>query len=263
MENNVDNSGETVEKTMVDRLEVLRFGTRRSMGEAAARDVAELIIETAARKNEVNMIFAAAPSQNELLESLLAIPGIPWGRVVAMHMDEYVGLPGDAPQRFAHYLDQRIFSRVPLKEVHRLNSAASEPREECRRYALILDRHPADIVCMGVGENGHIAFNDPPVADFRDPERVKVVTLERACREQQVHDKCFPLLEAVPERAMTLTVPALLGAAHLVCVVPGRLKAEAVRRMLKGPVEEACPASALRYHGRAKLYIDTDSASKL
>lgn len=254
---------EHAEKMTVDGLNVLRFGTRQSMGQAAARAVADLIIETAARKSEVNMIFAAAPSQDELLESLLAIPGIPWGRVVAMHMDEYIGLPEDAPQRFAHYLDQRIFSRVPLKEVHRLNSAAAEPQEECRRYAMVLNRHPADIVCMGVGENGHIAFNDPSVADFHDPERVKIVTLDRTCREQQVHDKCFPLLEAVPERAMTLTVPALMSAAHLVCVVPGRLKAEAVRRMLTGAVETTCPASALRHHRQATLYLDADSASKL
>jgi glucosamine-6-phosphate deaminase len=248
---------------MIDTLEVLRFETRESMGRAAARDVADLIIATAARKSEVNMIFAAAPSQDELLESLLAIPEIPWNRVVAMHMDEYIGLPAEAPQRFASYLDQHLFNKAPFKEVHRLNSSAAEPLEECRRYARILERHPVDIVCMGVGENGHIAFNDPPVADFQDPELVKIVALERACREQQVHDKCFERLEAVPERAMTLTVPALFGAAHLVCVVPGPLKADAVRRMLSGPVETACPASILRNHRHARLFLDADSASKL
>jgi glucosamine-6-phosphate deaminase len=248
---------------MIDKLEALRFGTRESMGRAAARAVADLIIETAARKSEVNMIFAAAPSQNELLESLLAIPEIPWNRVVAMHMDEYIGLPEEAPQRFARYLDQHLFNKAPFKEVHRLDSAASEPSEECRRYARILERHPVDIVCMGVGENGHIAFNDPPVADFQDPELVKIVVLERACREQQVHDKCFERLADVPERAMTLTVPALFRSAHLVCVVPGPLKAEAVRRMLRGPVETACPASILRTHRHARLYLDADSASKL
>ena len=248
---------------MIDKLEVLRLGTRESMGRAAARAVADLIIETAAEKGEVTMIFAAAPSQNELLESLLAIPGIPWDRVVAMHMDEYIGLPAEAPQRFTHYLDQHLFKKAPFKEVHRLNSSAAEPMDECRRYARILERHPVDIVCMGVGENGHIAFNDPPVADFRDPELVKIVVLERACREQQVHDRCFDRLEDVPERAMTLTVPARFSAAHLVCVVPGQLKAEAVRRMLTGPVETACPASVLRTHRHARLYLDSDSASKL
>ncbi|GAB1481547.1 glucosamine-6-phosphate deaminase [Treponema sp.] len=207
------------------------------------------------------MVFAAAPSQNEFLEALLAIPGIPWELVVAMHMDEYIGLPKDSTQRFSVFLDDRIFSKVKFKQVHRLNSSTADPGAECKRYARILESNKVDIVCMGVGENGHIAFNDPPVADFNDPELVKVVLLERSCREQQVHDGCFVNLEAVPTHAMTLTIPALFGAAHLVCVVPGPLKAQAVRAMLRGEISTACPASILRKHPNARLFLDGASAA--
>jgi 6-phosphogluconolactonase/Glucosamine-6-phosphate isomerase/deaminase len=237
--------------------------SRAAMGAAAAERAARLIKEVAGRRGTVNMVFAAAPSQDEFLAALAAAPDLPWDRVVAMHMDEYIGLGPDAPQRFARYLDDRLFLKLPFRRVYRLDSAAADPSAECERYAAILAANPVDIVCMGIGENGHIAFNDPPVADFRDPKAVKIVALEKRCREQQVHDLCFARLQDVPERAMSLTVPTLMGAAHLVCVVPGPLKAQAVKDMLRGEVTTACPASILRTHPDAELFLDEASAGLL
>lgn len=246
-----------------DRLAVSIYWTRVAMGKAAAESAANLIETVASERGVVNMIFAAAPSQNEFLESLISIPGIPWNRVVAMHMDEYVGLPADAPQRFSRYLDDHIFMKAPFGSVYHLNSTASDPGRECARYSEIMKLHPVDIICMGVGENGHIAFNDPSVADFKDPLQMKVVRLERACREQQVHDGCFCTFDDVPTHAMTLTVPAFLNALHLVCIVPGALKAQAIKAMLEGPITTKCPASILRTHPHAHLFLDIDSASLL
>lgn len=234
--------------------------TRAAMGAAAAEAAANAILAIAGRKANVNVVFAAAPSQDEFLSALAARSDLPWDRVVAMHMDEYVGLAADAPQRFVAYLEDRLFSRLPFKAVHRLDTTAPDPEAECARYAAALSANPVDIVCLGVGENGHIAFNDPPVADFADPKPVKVVELDRRCREQQVHDGCFPDFASVPAKAMTLTVPALVAAARMVCVVPGPLKAEAVRNMLLGPIATSCPASILRRHPGASLFLDPGSA---
>lgn len=236
------------------------YRDRNSMGLAAADAAARAIVETASRKGVVNVVFAAAPSQDEFLAALASRRDVPWDRVVAMHMDEYVGLPAEAPQRFVRYLEDRIFGKARFKAVHTLDSTAVDPEAECARYSTILSDNPVDLVCLGVGENGHIAFNDPPVADFSDPKLVKVVELDRRCREQQVHDGCFAAFGAVPKRAMTLTVPALLAASRMVCVVPGPLKAEAVRAMLHGPVTTACPASALRRHPGASLFLEPGSA---
>lgn len=242
-------------------LSVAVYPDRLAMGREAAMAAAVAIASIVGRKGSANVVFAAAPSQEEFLSALASRPDLPWDRVVAMHMDEYVGLPEDAPQRFAAFLDARLFTRLPFKAVHRLDSAAADPEAECSRYADILASNPVDLVCLGVGENGHIAFNDPPVADFSDPKRVKVVELDRRCREQQVHDGCFPSFDAVPARAMTLTVPALLSAGRMVCVVPGPRKAEAVRDMLLGPIATSCPASILRRHPGASLFLDPGSAA--
>ena len=244
----------------VDRLSVKVFDSRESMGEAAASEAATCLRDSLSKKEEVNVVFAAAPSQNEFLASLSKAEGIDWGRVTALHMDEYVGLPEDAPQGFGNFLRRAIFDKVPFKEVFYIGSQL--PKEEAvARYDKILSERHIDIVFMGIGENGHIAFNDPHVADFNDPLRVKEVDLDLKCRTQQVHDGCFETLEDVPEYALTLTCPVLFGADHLFCVVPAKTKAEAARAMLRGPVTEACPASTLRRHDSAVLYLDQDSGS--
>ncbi len=208
-------------------------------------------------------MFAAAPSQNELLASLVAESTIDWSRVDAFHMDEYLGLDADHPASFRRYLNEHLFRLVGVapERLHLIPGEHSErPLQTCLAYEDLLLEHPTDVVCAGIGENGHLAFNDPPVADFLDPVLVKVVRLDPPCREQQVHDGCFQSIDAVPTHAYTLTVPALLRAQSLAVVVPGPRKAEAVLNALRGPFGESCPASALRRHAGAKLYLDKESA---
>ncbi|WP_129724794.1 glucosamine-6-phosphate deaminase [Xylanivirga thermophila] len=229
------------------------------MGRGAANDAACVIKKLLNEKDDVNIIFAAAPSQNEFLEALMLDNDIEWGRINAFHMDEYIGLPADAPQGFGNFLKERIFDRVPFKSITYLNGNATDIEEECIRYTKLLKDNPVDIVCMGIGENGHIAFNDPHVAFFNDDKWVKVVDLDLKCRNQQVHDGCFANLDAVPTHALTLTIPALLSAEHIFCVVPAITKAEAVKNTVNGPITEQCPASILRNHENAVLYVDKDS----
>ena len=247
---------------MAGKLPVRIYDTRRNMGEAAAADVAACIRELLAVKQEIYMIFAAAPSQNEFLAALAAAPGIEWNRIHALHMDEYVGLPADAPQGFGNFLRAAIFGQVPFASVDYIGTE-SDPDETCRRYAALLQGIQVDIVCMGIGENGHIAFNDPPVADFNDPLTVKKVALDETCRLQQVHDGCFARIEEVPRYAVTLTVPTMFRARYIFCIVPAPTKANAVRATVCGPVSEQCPASILRTHEHAILYTDSDSAALL
>ena len=247
---------------MAGKLPVRIYDTRRNMGEAAAADVAACIRELLAVKQEIYMIFAAAPSQNEFLAALAVAPGIEWGRIHALHMDEYVGLPADAPQGFGNFLRAAIFDKVPFASVDYIGTE-SDPEETCRRYAALLQGIQVDIVCMGIGENGHIAFNDPPVADFNDPLTIKKVALDETCRLQQVHDGCFARIEEVPRYAVTLTVPTMFRARYIFCIVPAPTKANAVRATVCGPISEQCPASILRTHEHAILYTDSDSAAAL
>ena len=233
------------------------------MGKAAASAMAEKICSLLSEQDEVRMIFAAAPSQNELLDSLTKIDGINWQKITTLHMDEYIGLDVQAPQRFGNFLKERIFERVPFKQVHYLNPSPAEVQIECERYSGLLKKAPIDIICMGIGENGHIAFNDPPVADFHDPKSVKVVELDQVCRQQQVNDGCFPSISEVPKQAITLTVPMLFSGKYLFVVVPGKTKAKAVYDMLNGDISTRCPASILRQHPDAILYLDKDSSGEL
>lgn len=251
-----------MKKLLFDLLRVEVYDTRGEMGAAAARDIAAAIRQVLAEKDCCNMIFAAAPSQNEVLAVLAADKTVDFTRIRAFHMDEYIGLAPDAPQGFGNFLRRALFDKAPFKEVHYLRGNEA-PEAECARYAALLERYPVDIVCLGIGENGHVAFNDPPVADFSDPALVKKVALDPVCRQQQVNDGCFGALSQVPTHALTLTVPALMGGKRLFCVVPASTKAQAVRDTLYGPISEACPASALRRHGGAKLYLDPDSAALL
>lgn len=248
---------------LYDQLSVEIYENRRLMGQAAARDIRQTMLQLLVQKETINMIFAAAPSQNDVLAALVADPAIPWNRVNAFHMDEYVNLPATASQGFANFLKRHLFDKVSFRRVNCLNSEADDPQAECDRYAALLAQHPTDIVVLGIGENGHIAFNDPDVADFRDPAAVKIVALDAVCRQQQVNDGCFDSIEAVPTHAMTLTVPTLISAPHLFCIVPGPTKAKAVQQTLCGPVSECCPASILRQHEGTTLYLDEDSGALL
>ena len=229
------------------------------MGRSAASDIAAALRERLARQDRVRMVLAAAPSQAEMLDALVSERDIDWRRVIAFHMDEYLGLPAHAPERFGVWLTRHFFSRVPLGAVH-LIGQESNPDREAARYTALLAEDPIDIVCLGIGVNGHLAFNDPPVADLRDPKQVKIVELDAICRQQQVDDKCFAILDDVPTHAITLTIPRLLDAHQLFCVVPGAAKRAAVEQSLYGPIGAACPASALRTHPRCTLYLDRVSA---
>ena len=228
-----------------DLLNIKVFETREKMGEVAAKEAAEYICELLKKKNEINLVFAAAPSQNDFLKSL---------------MDEYVGLDKEDPQSFGYYLNQHIFGLVPFKSVHYIAKNGLPADEICRSYCDGLRQIHIDIVCMGVGENGHIAFNDPHVANFNDPEIAKVVGLDEVCRMQQVHDGCFLSLDKVPTHAITLTIPTLLSADRIFNIVPTERKAEAISNIIRGEITEKCPASILRKHKATTLYLDRESS---
>ena len=244
----------------VDKLAVEIYESRAAMGAAAAKDAAVKLKSLLAVKEELNVMFAAAPSQNEFIASLVADRDIDWTRVNAFHMDEYIGLDPAAPQGFGNFLRDRIFGLVPFKSVNYLNGNAADPEAEAVRYGDILKAHPLDIVFMGIGENGHIAFNDPPVANFKDTSYVKIVELDERCRRQQVNDGCFKAIDEVPTHALSVTCPGLMSAKTVFCVVPASTKAEAVERALTWEISEKCPATILRTHDDAKLYLDPDSA---
>ena len=231
-----------IKEFKADALQVKVYDTRQSLGEAAAAEAAKYLRELLDEKEEVCAVFAAAPSQNEFLASLAASPGIDWGRVHALHMDEYVGLSEDAPQSFGNFLRRAIFDLVPFGKVDYIGPV-DDPEAAMARYDRILSENPVDVVFMGIGENGHIAFNDPHVADFHDPLRIKRVAS----------------LEQVPEYALTLTVPALAEAGRLFCMVPASTKADAVKATVLGPVSERVPATVMRLHPAATLYVDADS----
>jgi glucosamine-6-phosphate deaminase len=242
----------------VDALRVQVYRDRAVMGTAAARDVAAAMREALARQSGVRMVFASAPSQNEMLDTLATYSDIDWSRVTVFQLDEYLGLPPDAPQSFGRYLRERLFDRARPGSVQLIDGGAN-PEVEARRYAALLAAAPLDIVCLGIGENGHLAFNDPP-GDFNDAEPVKTVTLDQASRQQQVNDGCFPTLDVVPRQALTVTIPLIMSGQRLFCVVPGPAKAEAVRKTLDGAISPACPASILRRHADCALYLDVDAA---
>lgn len=246
----------------VDQLQVNLFMNRQQLGQQAAQAVASQIRTLHQSQGFVNIIFASAPSQNEFLTALTQEGDLDWDRVRAFHMDEYIGLPADAPQRFGAYLKEQLFDKVSINEVYYLDGNAVDSRQECLRYSALLEQFPTDIVCMGIGENCHIAFNDPHVADFNDPDLVKKVQLDLTSRQQQVHDACFATLEQVPEYALTLTIPALVRARYLFCMVPASHKAEAITHTLSDPISEKYPATILRSQANATLFIDQDSGAK-
>jgi glucosamine-6-phosphate deaminase len=253
----------SVSEFKVDKLVVHICKDRQTMGEAAAVMVGEKIHELLGQKDFINIIFAAAPSQNEFLSALVKNESIDWRRVNAFHMDEYIGLPENATQLFSSFLKEKIFDRLPFYTVNLINGNATDREAECGRYSELLTRFPPDIVCMGIGENGHLAFNDPPVADFNDPVNVKVVTLDAECRQQQVNDGCFEALSLVPENAITLTIPALMTDTYIYCMVPGDKKARAIHNTLNADIIEKYPSTILRRHKNAVLFLDKHSASLL
>lgn len=252
---------------VVDRLAVEIHPTRATLGLSAARAVAAYLQETIAERGEARVIFACAPSQDEFLAALTSPErcgtALDWSRVTAFHMDDYVGLQANDPQSFRHYLQQHLLSRVPIERFHPIPAENPNAAAVCARYSALLRERPIDLICLGIGENGHIAFNDPPVADFDELPWVKVVELDATCRIQQVNDGCFPSFAEVPRHAFTLSVPVFRHARRLSIHVPGERKATAVRATLRDEISVACPATILRTHPAATLYLDTASARTL
>jgi glucosamine-6-phosphate deaminase len=245
-----------VRRCTVDRLEVAVYRDRTATGRAAGTAAADVLRRALADRAQVRIMFAAAPSQLEMLHTLRTAPGIDWSRVVAFHMDEYLGLAADAPQTFGRFVTDELVAAVRPGQVH-LIAPDGDPAGSVRRYAELLASAPLDIVCLGIGDNGHLAFNDPPDADFDDPEPVRTVELSEDSRVQQVGDGCFARLDDVPRQAITVTIPTLMSARQLVCTAPGESKRAAVARTLTGPVDASCPASVLRRHPNCTLYVDT------
>ncbi len=235
----------------------------RAMAAAAADRAIEVLRAATAERGTANAMFATGNSQIEFVQCLVQrADDVPWEDVVVFHMDEYVGVGADHPAGFRRWIRERIAEPLRPRAAHYLDGLAS-PDRECARYAALLVRHPLDLCCLGIGENGHLAFNDPPVADFDDPLVVKVVELDAACRRQQVNEGHFATDADVPTQAMTVTVPALLRARRVLAIVPEARKAEPVRRALEGPVEPACPASALQRAPHATVFLDSQSAGLL
>lgn len=246
-----------------EELQVKIFDTRAEMGRVAAADFAAAVKELLQTKDTIRIIFAAAPSQDDFLAAAVADKSIDFSRVDAFHMDEYIGLDKDAPQGFGNFLRDRIFAKRTFHSVHYLDGQNPDSEAACESYAAMLNEKPIDIVCMGIGENGHIAFNDPPVADFNDPKTVKIVKLDEVCRMQQVHDGCFRSIDEVPTHALSLTVPALMAAKYRFCVVPAPTKANAAKAMLNDAIDEHCPCTILRRTPGSILYLDADSSALL
>ncbi len=245
-----------------DSLKAAVYANRQAMGKAAALYVIDYLKELQKSRDVIRIVVGSAPSQDEFYEHLSSLSeDIDWGKVVVFHMDEYVGLSADHPASFRAYQHQHFVSKVPLKAFHEIRGEASDSEAECQRLCALLSEAPIDLACCGIGENGHLAFNDPPVADFEDPVEAKVVELDDICRQQQVNDGCFPSFDAVPTHAITLTLKVFSNAAMLSGVVPASTKAKAVAATLNGPISTDCPASLMRKHPNARLFLEPDSAS--
>jgi glucosamine-6-phosphate deaminase len=245
-----------------DKLTVKIFENRKLMGEAVADAVSHKINELLIKQPFVNIIFGAAPSQNDFFESLLK-KDIDWARLNAFHMDEYVNLAADAPQGFGNFLKERLFDLAPFNTINYIDGNVADYKAECLRYTALLKEFETDIVCLGIGENTHLAFNDPHVADVNDPYFVKRVDLDEACRAQQVNDGCFATIDEVPTHALTLTLPALLKAPFAFCTVPTEKKAQAVYHTLNEEISDNFPSTLLRNHNNAVLFLDELSSKKV
>jgi glucosamine-6-phosphate deaminase len=246
-----------------DQLEVRIYSDREEAGAAGAAIAADVLRDRIAKDGRIAVVFASAVSQDPFLAALRTQPGIDWPRVTAFHLDEYAGMGPGHPASFRRFQHERLMDRVPIGAFHELAGDAPDLAAECDRYAALLRESRPELVALGIGENGHLAFIDPPVCNFRDPRDVRQVELDEVCRMQQVHDGAFPRLEDVPDKALSLTVPFFLRVPRALIFVSGNNKARAVKAALEGPVSEQCPASALRRHPAAILFLDPAAASRL
>lgn len=247
----------------VGNIKVEIYADGKIAGAAVARTAAGILRELTDKRDDVGVIFATGVSQLEILKSLTSISNLPWERVTGFHLDEYIGLPADHPASFRHYLRTNLIRRVQMKRFFEIDGSAENPERECMSYADHLRTHSPQLCFLGIGENGHLAFNDPGEANFEDPRDVKIVELDEISRNQQLEERWFQRLDEVPKRAISLTIPAIMRVPRLLVTAPGHRKADIVRRALEENVSTACPATILRTHPNVILYLDEASASQL
>lgn len=255
--------GGVAQRYQVQNLKIEIYPTSEAAGAAAARAAAEASTQIAKARDTVAVIFATGASQLDTLRALTETPDLPWARIRGFHMDEYVGLSADHPASFRRYLREHLTSKVHMQEFFEIDGTTPDPEQACKDYAELLRLADPQLCLLGIGENGHLAFNDPGVADFHDPLDMKVVQLDQVCRQQQAAEGWFSNPQEVPQKAMTLTIPTLFRVPKLIASVPGPRKAAIVRRALQEPVTTACPATLLRTHPDATVYLDMESAAQV
>lgn len=255
-------STQPIRSFQVDQMPVHVFASNEAMGQRAADDLAETLKQVVAGQGRASVILATGNSQLNLMKALRVKTDVPWDKIVLFHMDEYLGMSDRHPASFARYIREKLVDYVHPRTFYPLRGDAPNVQAELERYRALLDAHPADVCVLGIGENGHLAFNDPP-ADFKTTAVIHIVDLDHKCRMQQVGEGHFPTLDDVPTQALSLTVPALLAANKMLCLVPEARKAEAIKAALEGPVTPDCPASILRTQRHVTMYLDVDSAAML
>jgi glucosamine-6-phosphate deaminase len=256
-------SDKRIKQLRVGELKIEVYADRTAAAEAAADAAAHAILDLAQTRERFGVIFATGASQLAMLQALTATPNLPWRKVSGFHLDEYVGIDLDHPASFRRYLRKNLTEKITLKEFHELDGTKPDIQGQCEQYAAKLKAADPQLCLLGVGENGHLAFNDPAEADFNDSLDVKIVHLDEVCRQQQAAEGWFESSDDVPTQALTLTIPAILRVPQLVLSVPGRRKATIIRRMLDERISTQCPATILRTHPGAVMYLDVDSAAQL
>ena len=256
-------STQDVKRANVGKMKIEIHPTGKAAGVAAGKAAAEELRRLGNEGHNIGVIFATGASQMQMLGELTSTPALPWDRVLGFHMDEYVGLDENHPASFRRYMRERLTSRVPMRRFFEMDGNSADIDSFARGYLQNLNAARPQLCLLGIGENGHLAFNDPGEADFSDPLSIKVVTLDDACRRQQVSEGWFATREDVPRQALTLTIPALLGVPKLIATVPGSRKAAAVRRTIQDPISTDCPATILRTHPDVTVYLDVESAAEL
>jgi glucosamine-6-phosphate deaminase len=257
------NTSGLVRRLRVGNLKVEVYESTEAMGKAAAGAGAECLRALAERNETVGVIFATGASQMATLAALTSIPDLPWDRVIGFHMDEYLGISDQHPAAFRRYLRERLTDKVTMRRFYGVDGSTRDPEATCRTYAGLLRQHNPQLCLLGIGENGHIAFNDPAEANFADPVDIKIVTLDDQCRQQQVNEGWFANLAEVPRQAITLTIPTLMRVPCLIASVPGARKAHIVYRTLTEEISTRCPATIMRNHPNATVYLDPESAAEL
>jgi glucosamine-6-phosphate deaminase len=247
----------------VEQSTVYVFPTKGEMGQAAANEGATRIKEAIAKHGMARIMVATGNSQQDMIGALVRVQGLDWSKIEIFHMDEYVGISPEHPGSLRFWFGKHMLKAVTPAKLHLICGEASNLDEECRRYTELLHSAPIHVCFLGIGENGHIAFNDPHVADFKDPKTIKKVVIDDRSRAQQVKEGHFPDVASVPSEALTVTCPALLAAESMICCAPELRKAEAVHKSLQGPVSTSCPGSILRTHPHTSIYLDNDAASSL